>query len=221
MANARFFFPLMAVAATVLVGAAHNPVAHADTQVQTPSEQYQKRQALAHEMAGLVISILREQRKSAADRRHALEQGFANVVDTDWIAKFVLGYNWRNATQAQRDHYTKLYREYLIKVYVENYAESRERKISDIKVLGISDHEDGKYLTHTKILLSGGDTMKVDYLVSERQDMDKVLDVVIEGVSLLSTHRSEFGALAANNGVDGVIARLEQLVREPVVTASY
>ncbi len=216
MRNVAFFLRGVVISATLAGGVAGGFAAQAkEAPLEVQAEKYEKRQALAHTMANLVISILRDQKKSDTDRKYSLEQGFANVVDIDWIAKFVLGYNWRNATEEQRQVYTKLYRQYLTKVYVENYAESSDRRISDIKVLGISDGEDGNYMSHTEILLTDGHNMKVDYMVSERENSNKIVDVVIEGVSLLSTHRSDFSALAANKGVDGVIARLQQLVSEP------
>lgn len=188
--------------------------------VETDPVREEKRQSLAHTMADLVISIIRDTKKSASDRKNALEQGFAHVMDIDWIAKFVLGSGWRNATDEQREKYTKLYRRYLTKVYVENYAETSQRQISNIKVLSTVDNNNGTYLARTQVMMVGGNNMKVDYVVREQEasGKGKIIDVIIEGVSLLTTHRAEFSKIAANKGVDGVIAKLEELLEKPATT---
>jgi phospholipid transport system substrate-binding protein len=182
----------------------------------TPADPRQEaRQALVNEMTNAVLSILKDQKKPAADRESTLERGFADMVDTGWIAKFVLGSWWREASDDQRQRYTKLYGMYLAKIYISNYAESKQRQIRDINPVGINDEPDNNYTVRTEVLFSDDSAIRVDYLISESKDSNKIIDVVIEGVSLLATHRSEFSRLAANKGVDGVIARLEELVKAP------
>ena len=176
-----------------------------------PKVVHQERHTLALDMANSVLAIISDPSTPKKDREYALQQGFANVVDMDWIAKFVLGASWRNATDEQKAEYTKLYRAYLTKIYVSHYAGSPDTKIKSIKVLGIKDDE-RDFTAFTEITLSNNDRLKVDYLVSERADGYKITDVIIQGVSLLNSHRAEFSALAASKGVTGVIARLEQLV---------
>src|SRR5690606_29082259 len=121
-----------------------------------------------------------------------------------WIARFVLGNNWRTATDEQRKRYTSLYHDYLIGIYVANYAQSSERKITDIKILGVRNGEDGRFTAQTELVMHGAGNVKVDYLVGKSGDGYKIVDVIIEGVSLLASHRSEFMQLAANGGVDRV-----------------
>jgi phospholipid transport system substrate-binding protein len=181
--------------------------AHAEV----PADEQQAREALASRMATMTLSILQDQKKELAEREEILRRGFTNVMDTEWIAKFVLGTNWRTASEEQRARYAELYKIFLTKVYVENYAQSSERKIRDIKVLGIADAGDDQFTTRTKLLLSTGDELSVNYRAHKMDKGYKVVDVIIEGVSLLASHRDEFGKLAAGKGIDAVIAKLEKL----------
>jgi phospholipid transport system substrate-binding protein len=171
--------------------------------------QEEKHLALANDMANLVMSMLRDQKKSQTERMDALQNGFASVMDIEWIAKFALGNNWRTATKEQRARYVKLYRSYLTKVYVENYTENSERKIRDIKVVDVNTASDDTFKVRTQVIFVSGEILKVDYLVRDLPNDNRILDVVIEGVSLLSSHRSEFAALATGRGVDAVISSLE------------
>jgi phospholipid transport system substrate-binding protein len=175
------------------------------------TRQQEAREELARNMALTTLSIIKDQKKRPADRQDLLQRGFENVVDIPWIARFVLGSAWRAASEEQKVRYVKLYRDYLTRVYVENYAESPDKKITDIKVLGVENTEGENFTARTQIALSNAAPIGVDYLVSQREGGFKVIDVVIEGVSLLSSHRSQFREITASGGVDAVIRQLEQL----------
>jgi phospholipid transport system substrate-binding protein len=179
----------------------------------TPEEQ-KSREELASRMATMTLSVLQDQSKNMEAREEVLRNSFTRVMDTQWIAKFVLGNHWRTASDAQRARYAELYKEFITNVYVNNYAQSSERKIRDIKVMGIADADDEQFTTRTKLLLSTGENLSVDYRAHKLDKGYKIVDVIIEGVSLLASHRAEFGQLAAGKGVDAVIAKLEKLTSD-------
>lgn len=181
--------------------------AHAEVSV----EEQQSRRALASRMATVTLSILQDHKKDLAGREELLRRSFTNVMDTEWIAKFVLGNHWRTANEEQRARYAELYKTFITNVYVKNYAQSSERKITDIKIMGITDADDERFTTRTQLMLSTGENLSVDYMAHKKDKGYKIVDVVIEGVSLLNSHRAEFGRLAASKGVDAVIAKLETL----------
>lgn len=175
------------------------------------ADEQQAREQLASRMATMTLSILQDQSKNMGDRTEVLRRGFTNVMDMEWIAKFVVGNNWRTASEEQRARYAELYKNFITNVYVENYTQSNERKIRDIQVLGIADADDERFTTRTKLLLSTGESLSVDYMAHKKEKGYKIVDVIIEGVSLLASHRAEFGQLASGKGLDAVIAKLETL----------
>ena len=188
--------------------------ARADSAQQVGSLQDTKshtREEFVHGMAQMTLAILQDQKKSFADRKIVLRQAFAAVVDIDWIAKFVLGRAWLTASDIQKAHYTELYHTFLTESYVSNFAENPDKRIKDIKILGIQDAENNDFIVSTNALMADMDELRADYRVSDHEGKYKIVDIIIENVSLLSTHRSQFGALAANQGIDGVIAKLEAL----------
>lgn len=184
---------------------------------QVPDVERDARKALAHRMADMTLSILKDQRTAKEDREDNLKRSFAYVVDINWIAKFVAGNAWRTATDEQRAQYMDLYRDYLSGVYVSNYAESPDRKITNIKVLAVHDSEadESRFTTRTEVSLSNDERLKVDYVATAvGEGKYKIIDVIIEGVSLLATHRAEFSKIAVRGGIESVIAKLEERVRE-------
>lgn len=177
-----------------------------------PAHAGNDRLSLAHDMANMTLTMITDQSKNPADRVESLKRGFSNVVDTNWIARFVLGAAWRKADEKQRARYTELYHEFLLQTYIATYAENETQQVTDIKILDVKDEANDNFTTRTEVQLSNAQKLRVDYLVKPDGDDYKIIDVTIEGVSLLSTHRSEFAEVAANTGVDGVIQKLEKLV---------
>ncbi len=177
-----------------------------------PTALHHEREVFAKEFAQLVVMILHEPKKSANDRKNILRETFQASVDIDWIAKFVLGRSWKDATDEQRVRYTSLYKRYLTETYVKNFAENPDKAIANIKVAGVSEDAENPFMVRTQMLLKDAENLNVDYRVSEEDGHYKIRDIAIENVSLITTHRTEFGELASTEGVDGVIKRLETLL---------
>ena len=64
---------------------------------------------------------------------------------------------------------------------------------------------------YTLILQDGEPPLRVDWRVRESDYGLKVIDGAAEGVSMLTTKRSEFGSVVAREGVDALIVKLEDL----------
>ncbi|MEC8370139.1 MAG: ABC transporter substrate-binding protein, partial [Pseudomonadota bacterium] len=60
----------------------------------------------------------------------------------------------------------------------------------------------------TNITGERGRKLKVDWRVRRINDRYKIIDVVVEGVSMLVTQKAEFGAVLRQRGVDGLIGIL-------------
>ncbi|MDE3016414.1 MAG: ABC transporter substrate-binding protein [Pseudomonadota bacterium] len=204
---------LFSLAALALLYAA--PVCAGDV-TQSPAAQREVRETFARDFADKVLAILQDHKKSYADNRDVLRRAFSHSVDIDWIARFVLGRSWNTASDEQRQRYTSLYRKYLTETYVSNFADDPGKRIRDIKILDVGDGEDNHFTVRTRMMLANAHDLRVNYLVREQGGRYEVLDIVIENVSLIETHRAEFAALASKAGVAGVIKRLTRLVASPV-----
>lgn len=182
---------------------------------------HQQRETFARDFAQKVLAILQDDKKSFADRKTILRQAFSNSVDIDWIARFVLGRAWATASDEQKQRYMVLYRKYLTETYVANFAENPDRRIRDIKIYGVNDTDEKDFDVRTEMMLANFENLQVKYRVRETEGY-KVLDIAIENVSLITTHRAQFSALATDRGIDAVIAKLEEATRQeqPTLTLS-
>ena len=70
-------------------------------------------------------------------------------------------------------------------------------------------------LVQSRVLPSGSQPLRVDWRLRERPDGPVVIDLIIEGISLLVTQRSEFAAVLERNGVDGLLTELNARVTQP------
>ena len=135
--------------------------------------------------------------------RDLLHRGFA----IDIIARFVLGRNWRAASAAQRRAYLTLFREYVLDVYSARLDRYSGESFTILKEQPL----DGKdTMVSTEIHSPDGAPIRVDYRVRALAGGHKVIDVLVEGVSLITTQRSEITSIIKRKGMDGLLELLRE-----------
>lgn len=128
-------------------------------------------------------------------------------VDIDFVAKFVLGKHWRTASETQRTDYLNAYRPFLKK----NYVSRLTRYSGQTFKLGTARADsDGSYVVNMDIVDPSGTNVVMVYRVVEAGKHYRISDIVVEGVSLLSTQRSEFNSIVTSKGLDHLIAALKK-----------
>jgi phospholipid transport system substrate-binding protein len=167
------------------------------------------RDSYVHGVTTQVLGIIHQSGVPLATKKAQLEKTFLKVADVTWIAQFVIGKPWQSATEQQRAQYVSLYGKYLTGMYLAGLDEKSEQNLRDIKVLDIEDAFDDAFLVHTQMVMAAGNNIAVDYMVREENGQRKLVDITLEGVSMLKSHRSELGGLASSKGIDAVIAALQ------------
>ena len=130
--------------------------------------------------------------------------------DVPGIARFVLGRYWNTATEAQRAEFVKLFDEYIAMVYANRLAEYTGETF---KVTGSRPEAGGGAIVTSQILRpSGAAPVKVDWRLTGDNGSYKIADVLVDGISMAVTQRSEFASVIQHNGgqVQGLIAMLRQ-----------
>ena len=144
-------------------------------------------------------------RKTREDRlAYLLDRAFAIKA----IAKFALGRYWRSADGDQRARYLKAFKRLIIKTYAgrfELYAGE------PFRVLGQRNDGSRGYLVESHIIRSVGPPVKIVWRLRPRDASFRIIDVMIEGVSMVITQRSEYSSVIRKKGgsVEGLIQELE------------
>jgi phospholipid transport system substrate-binding protein len=153
------------------------------------------------------LSIITNNGLSKSDKQTKLEELFAQNVDIDWIGKFVLGRNWKSATDAQKQEYLTNYRSFTIKHYTTNISDFTD---ANFEVAKVRDDDQGGYVVTMRIKRPQSEDVITEFDVRPQQgDGLRVYDITVEGVSMITTQRSEFNSVVSNKGLDYLIAQLK------------
>ena len=154
------------------------------------------------------LDVLRNKDLSSDDKRHKLEQIVYAETDFDTISRLVLARNWSKFSPEQQAEFVRLFKEHLSVTYgrgIENYQNER------VEITG--DHEEarGDWTVNTKILRGGGaQDILVDYRLRKEGDVWRIIDFVIERVSLVANFRSQFQDLMSQGGPQKVLELLRE-----------
>jgi phospholipid transport system substrate-binding protein len=136
-------------------------------------------------------------------------QLFSEDFDVPGIARFVLGRYWRIATEPQQQEFVKLFADYIALAYSNRLAEYSGETL---RVTGSRPAPDGSVVSSEIVRPNGAPPAKVDWVLTPHDGAYKISDVVVEGVSMAVTQRSEFASVIQRNGgqVQGLITALRQ-----------
>ncbi len=141
-------------------------------------------------------------------KQQTLETLFKDNVDFAWVGRFVMGRFWRTATPEQQTRYLAAYQTFLIKHYTSRFTEYTS---GSFKITGSSEVEPSEYTVNMQIIANNASEppILIDYKVRKDKANFKVFDIIVEGVSLITTQRSEFSSVLNSKGVDGLTSMLE------------
>ena len=84
-------------------------------------------------------------------------------------------------------------------------------------VLSVISDESGDKIVRAQVARpSGADPVGLDFRVRSKDGIQKVIDLYVEGIGMLHTHRAEFSAVVNRKGIDGLLSDLRALVEAPV-----
>ncbi len=127
-------------------------------------------------------------------------------VDFMGFSRRVLGKYWRNATEAQQAAFAREFRELLLGTYLRSVSVYKDNRISFLPL------REGKLGNRVKVKAlveqKNGPEVRVAFRVHRVDGKWLIYDVLVEGISLVATHRSTFAQEIHNNGIDSLIERL-------------
>ncbi len=158
-------------------------------------------------MVADVLDVLRMSELAVDGRRTRIQEIVYARFDFETMAKYVLGRkNWTQFEAGQRDAFIAQFKRFLSRSYGTRL--SRYEGV-EVEVAGEREEKRGDVTVLT--IIHGGqfDGASVDYRVRDRDGAWRVIDVVIEGVSLVSNFRSQFKDIVASEGAEGLIHQLK------------
>jgi phospholipid transport system substrate-binding protein len=154
-----------------------------------------------------VLAVLNEPGLSTDQRRNRIEAIALDRFDFDTMSKLVLARNWRRFSPDQQGQFVEQFREYLSASYGDRIERYDQEKVD---LAGARLEPRGDVTVTTRIVGGEADGVQVDYRLRERDDAWRVIDVVIEGISLVSSYRDQFTEVLANGGPEELLRRLRE-----------
>lgn len=172
-------------------------------------ESQAKAQAAVKKIGEEAIGFLSNDTLSSHDKAREFRRVMDANFDMERIGRFVLGKNWRDANAKQQREYQKLFNDLIVRIYskrLDNY-QGQQFEVTDAQPIGRND-----ILVKSYIIPPSGAKINVDWRMREIGGRYKVIDIIIEKVSMSLTQRSEFSSIIQRGGgdVEALLAYLRE-----------
>jgi len=189
-----------------------SPIVHVTGNVEVNPEERQKvakgAQNFIDSMGKRAIGFLGNGSLSQKQKEREFRKLLKSSFDMKTIGRFSLGRYWKASSSAQQKEYLKLFEDMVVEVYAARFSEYKGQKL-DVR----NARPDGKNdsIVQSYILDDSGNEFSIDWRVRYKNGQYKIVDVVIEGVSMTVTQRSDFSSVIQRGGgnVDVLLAHLK------------
>ena len=150
-----------------------------------------------------------------AIRQARFRQLFHDDFDGTGIARFVLGRYWRSTGAEEQQEFVKLFEDYVAFVYAARLANFGGETF---KIRGSRSDGDAVIVSTDVINPDSTSPLRIDWRLVNDNHGYKINDVIVEGVSMAVTQRSEFASIIQRNG--GLVHGLIAMMREKTASAA-
>lgn len=140
------------------------------------------------------------------------------VVDLQSMGKLILGKHWKTASPEQQTRFISEFKSMLIRTYAKSITNYGDAKVT---VLPNNKPQGRFYSVNTELDLGSGTPLTVAYVFREVAESWKIIDLSVDGLSLVKNFRTSFTHEISETSLDALIERLantntEKDITEPV-----
>jgi phospholipid transport system substrate-binding protein len=168
--------------------------------------------AFVEKFSQVGISEILGAQASQKEKTERFRTLFKDYFDIPSIGNFVLGRSARTASPEEKSKFNPLFEDVIVYTWSRRFGEYKGQ------TLKVNDHapdgDDGAVVNSTIVGNEGGN-FAVQWRLRKRADGYRIVDVIIEGVSMAITYRQEYATIIQQNGgVGGLIAQMEKQVAD-------
>ena len=174
-------------------------------QAATPSEAGAR--AVIEKTVKEVLDVLADESMSTEERLHSIEAIVYARFDLHAMSRLVLARNWKRFSKEQQSEYISEFKKYLSNDYgsrIERYDQEQ------VEVLEARDQPRSDVIVRTRIMSGQFEGALVDYRLRNTAGEWRAIDVVIEGISLVSNFRDQFKAVVSRGGPELLLKKLRE-----------
>lgn len=166
-----------------------------------------------------IVAILARKQDASEKRVKEIEAIAYQLFDFSTMSKLVLARNWRTLSPAQRTTFVQEFKRHLSHTYGTRLDRYDQERV-DVYAAQVEQRNDVS--VKTRVVGGQFDGAEIAYRLRKQSTDWKIIDVVIEGVSLVSNYRSQFQEVLNTGTIDDLLAKLRDKnfkVDEPKATA--
>ena len=172
---------------------------------------FESEEKFVSDFAASAINILGDESLNNNDKNIQFTDLVMSSIDMNLISKFVLSRYWKTASDQQKTSYLNAFEEY----FISSYANKLDQ-YSGEKIVIVSSEAAKKFvIVKSNIVRDGADTLKIElnWRLLTRDGQTKIIDLSIEGISLIVAQREEFQSFLSNNNedLDALINKLKTI----------
>ena len=176
--------------------------------VAAPSAAPSGPRALVEKTVDQVLAILKDPKLTKEVRRDRIVAVAYESFDFPTMSKLVLAKYWKRFDAAQQQEFMKEFKDFLAHRYGDRIDRYEQEKV---EIVGERNAAGGDTIVATKIYRPGAaETVLVDYRVRSRDGVWRVIDVKVEGISLVSNYRDQFHEVLSHGGPEKLLAQLRE-----------
>ena len=162
--------------------------------------------SMVKKKVSVIFDLLGKQDIEKNERNEKIVGELNEIMDFKLAAYLSLGKHWKKISTKQKKEFVETFQQYINNYIVEKIDLYTNQKIDigDSKIVkkGRAELEIG--------ILSGGETLQVNFKLRKNKKKEwRVYDVDIEGVSLITTFRSQFSGVLKNSSFEELLEKLK------------
>lgn len=157
-------------------------------------------------LADQAMTSLTDSKIPVSERQAKFRKLLNQYFDVSGVGKWVLGRYWRRASEEERAEYLNLFEDLIVGTYAKRFNEYTSEQLS----ISNTTSRSGSAIVHSMMEREGAKGLRIDWRVRFPDGKYKIVDIVVEGVSMAQTQRSEFSSVIRRQGgkVSGLISAL-------------
>lgn len=168
---------------------------------------------IVRETTNELFSLVAENRETYESDIQALRDDIRPIlleeVDTLYSGRLVLGRSSRGMEREKIEEFSDALSELLIRRYADGLLDFQTRDQVEILPLA-GDNTERMTRVKTRVRMNNGEEAPVDYVFRKTDQGWKIFDVIVEGISYVTTFRNQIGEQIRQEGFDATLEKLKQ-----------
>jgi len=157
-----------------------------------------------------LIAVMKDGKKLGyAGRYEKLSEPISNSHDLTKIARIVVGKEWEKLSEDQQQKLTDIFIRLSISSYAHNFKDYSGESF------GFDSEEEttrGGVVVHTHLVIPNDKPVKFDYMLKEKGNSWRIINIIANGVSDLALKRSEYTTILQREGFEVLMTKINEKI---------